>query len=370
MASTDSGVGGPALREIGERKADKDSFKNQEDFDKDSKRDKPWTDDDDKDARGKFQGKFSLKYQGNEAENRWSVFKKHFAAARKHNSNPKRSFDMDENSKFADMTDEEFKKSYLMTDRKDKPKDEDSFKDKAEKKVKNASSLVEVVAPAYVDWYGLGKVSPVKDQRACGSCTAFATMGGYESAFMIKYGGVPDFSEQMTLDCCRTTSGQDCVTCANGGWHHWIYNWWLNGGRVQSEYCYPYHGYDLISCYSGHCGNYPALIGYGYSYTNNAEDMKWEVSHNPLAVYIYADSYFGAYSSGLFWRPCYNAVNHAVLIVGYAYSSYYGYYYWMIKNSWGSDWGANGYIYFYEYNAAGGGCACINMYSGYRPILA
>lgn len=63
----------------------------------------------------------------------------------------------------------------------------------------------------------------------------------------------------------------------------------------------------------------------------------------PLSVTIDADSLSGKYDPTK--NPVHkctladNKINHAVLLVGYTSS------YWIIKNSWGTKWGLNGYGY-------------------------
>jgi C1A family cysteine protease len=70
----------------------------------------------------------------------------------------------------------------------------------------NAASL-----PSY-DWRSYNRVTPVKDQKSCGSCWAFASTAQYESLLMVGTNGTTyDLAEQYALECDKSSSG------CNGG---------------------------------------------------------------------------------------------------------------------------------------------------------
>lgn len=63
-----------------------------------------------------------------------------------------------------------------------------------------------------IDWRKKGAVTPVKDQKRCGSCWAFSSTGAMEGAHQIKTGKLLSFSEQELVDCDTKQHG------CNGGW--------------------------------------------------------------------------------------------------------------------------------------------------------
>jgi cathepsin K len=73
------------------------------------------------------------------------------------------------------------------------------------------------------------------------------------------------------------------------------------------------------------------------------------VSFGPIFVAIDASSqYFQLYNSGILdTDDCSNQpedLDHAVVAVGYGYNAALQQSYWIIKNSWGTDWGEKGYV--------------------------
>ena len=68
---------------------------------------------------------------------------------------------------------------------------------------------------------------------------------------------------------------------------------------------------------------------------------------------------------GIFTGPCSTSLDHAVLIVGYGSEG--GKDYWIVKNSWGTRWGMNGYIHMLRNNGDSQGICGINMLASY-PI--
>lgn len=84
--------------------------------------------------------------------------------------------------------------------------------------------------------------------------------------------------------------------------------------------------------------------------------LQSRVAVQPVAVALEADDSFQFYSGGVYTGPCGTDQNHEVVIVGYSTTSM-GTPYWIMKNSWGTDWGENGYARFKRnYRAAAGLC--------------
>nr|XP_061838294.1 digestive cysteine proteinase 1-like [Nerophis lumbriciformis] len=201
-----------------------------------------------------------------------------------------------------------------------------------------------VKVPESLDWRLYGAVSPVKDQAICGSCWSFATTGALEGALFLKTGSLQLLSQQMLLDCTWGFGNNAC----DGGEEWRAYEWMMKHGGIATAETYgPYLGMN------GFCHvNASQLTARVQSYTNvtsgDAEALKVALFKNgPVAVSIDASHRsFVFYSHGVYYEPaCGNAtadLDHAVLAVGYGTLD--GQSYWLIKNSWSTYWGNDGYI--------------------------
>ncbi|XP_070493949.1 cathepsin K-like [Chironomus tepperi] len=197
-------------------------------------------------------------------------------------------------------------------------------------------------APASVDYrnYSL----PVLNQKLCNSCWAFSTLSAIESKLMMKNSSFKTpLSAQSIVDCDTVNLG------CSGGWPTKAFNWILqnNGNGVPSADAYPYYGYQMK------CRNVPKipvnLKAVIQDYTNGDEVKMKDIVANsgPIVVAFHVTSYFQLYSDGIFYDPTCNTkcsvVNHAIVIVGYGTDPVTKNDYWIIKNSWGTSWGKNGY---------------------------
>jgi len=188
-------------------------------------------------------------------------------------------------------------------------------------------------APSHLDYREEGKVTPVKNQGQCGSCWAFSATGALEGMWKQNRGELISMSEQQGVDC-----GQG--SC-NGGWMYWFWETVRNG--IESESTYPYTARDG-SCHAN-SNNFVATNSGDrrVSQSESALESALVGAGHPVSVTVHVGSSFQHYSGGVFSDPqCqYGQLNHAILAVGYEKS---GSSYWMVKNSWGSSWGSQGYI--------------------------
>jgi len=216
------------------------------------------------------------------------------------------------------------------------------------------------VAPDSFDWRAKGMVTPVKDQAQCGSCWAFSTIGNIESMYAIKGNALTNFSEQLIVDCskacCMVESQSTCNSGCDGGWM-WtamfdVMSW--NGVMLETDY--PYTGMD------GQCKrdpkktiakvkNYTCITQPNGAGADEGVMASYLAANGPLSVALDADPLMD-YSSGIInpWFPDYECdptqLDHAVLAVGYGSED--GTPFWIVKNSWGSAWGENGYFRMYR----------------------
>ena len=187
----------------------------------------------------------------------------------------------------------------------------------------------------YVDWRENNAVTDVKDQGQCGSCWAFSTTGSLEGVYAIKNKNIKSFSEQQLVDCSLTYGNMGC----NGGIMQNAYTY-IHDKGITTEEEYPYTGVKES------CRKY-IPVTYISSCINvipNELQLTYAVMKNPVSVSIEADSRsFQFYKSGVYDNvDCGTNLDHGVLVVGYGSEN--GKDYWLVKNSWGVNWGEAGYI--------------------------
>tara|TARA_Y100000389_G_scaffold202550_1_gene248154 strand:- start:757 stop:1560 length:804 start_codon:yes stop_codon:yes gene_type:complete len=205
----------------------------------------------------------------------------------------------------------------------------------------------------YVDWEERGGVTPVKDQGSCGSCWSFSTTGLLEGAYFIKYGKLLSFSEQMLVSCDNLDYGCDGGSVENA------LRWIKNNKGICLEEDYPYDPkYGHFPC----CKKCETVVrGTGNIIVKRIFPLEYQlekaVIEQPIAVGIDASTReFQFYQGGVFTGDCGSNIDHGVLVVGFG-SGDDGINFWKVKNSWGTDWGMNGYILIEKnYTIPGGKC--------------
>ena len=193
-----------------------------------------------------------------------------------------------------------------------------------------------------VNWVEAGAVTPVKDQGQCGSCWAFSTTGSLEGAHFVATGDLLSFSEQQLVDCAFLAYGN--LGCS-GGLQDNAYNYYEAGYKAELESVYPAYTASRSSCrYDESSATSVTVSDYTHVTENNVDQMKAGLNIAPLAIAIEADKFcFQTYSSGVFDNTkCGTNLDHAVLAVGYGTEN--GQEYWLVKNSWNTTWGDEGYI--------------------------
>ncbi|PQM38234.1 senescence-specific cysteine protease SAG39-like [Prunus yedoensis var. nudiflora] len=230
-------------------------------------------------------------------------------------------------NQFADQTNEEVKAS------------RNGFKGR-EYSTKTTSFKYEnvTVVPATMDWRSKGAVTPMKDQGQCGSCWAFAAVAAVEGITQLTTGKLISLSEQEVVDC--DTNGED-LGCA-GGWPDGAFEFINQNNGLSSEASYNYTGVEgRCNTQATHAAN---ITGYEDVPANNEEALLKAVANQPVSVCIDAgENDFLYYTSGVFAGSCGLEMDHCVAAIGYGVSDD-GTKYWLLKNSWGTDWGEEGYM--------------------------
>ena len=209
-------------------------------------------------------------------------------------------------------------------------------------KVTGKATVSNIKAPASVDWREQGIVNGVKDQAQCGSCWAFSVVQAQESQWALKKGNLPSLSEQNLVDCVTS-----CYGC-NGGDEYLAYDYVIDyqNGLWMTETDYPYTGYDG-SCKFNSAKGCCAVKSYIRPTTTQNEDELAQGCADKGVVSIAIDASgwdFQLYSGGIYnpSRCSSTSLDHAVGLVGYGTEGSTDY--WIVRNSWGTSWGEEGYI--------------------------
>uniref|UniRef100_A0A8B9LFX5 Cathepsin L.1 n=1 Tax=Astyanax mexicanus TaxID=7994 RepID=A0A8B9LFX5_ASTMX len=211
-------------------------------------------------------------------------------------------------------------------------------------KAHNATTLLQktegsaAALPDTVDWRTRGYVTGVKTQGICGSCWAFSVTGALEGQMFRKTGRLVSLSEQQLVDCTTRNFGCD------GGYLDRAFDYVMKNRGLDTEASYPYEDRQWK------CRFNPKTVGAtctGYRSTRSGDEKALQeavATIGPISVVIDAGQVsFQHYTSGVYNEPhCSSGKYHAVLVVGYGTEN--GQDYWLVKNSWGTLWGENGYI--------------------------
>ncbi|CAK8530693.1 unnamed protein product [Lathyrus sativus] len=233
---------------------------------------------------------------------------------------------------FADLSNKEYKERYmtLKTGAMDIWNDDD------------IQDVTCTDPPATLDWRSNGAVTSVKDQRGCGGCWAFSTVASIEGIVAIKTGTLISLSEQELLDCVPDGG------CVEGGYVPDGFKWVEGNQGVASRADYPY------TASKGDCRNTTiqnsenSNIDSDQAVTRSDGALLCAVANQPISISVYADSpTFKNYKGGIFRGEDCPAdpknVTHGMVIVGY--NSLDGEDYWIVKNSHGTTWGIEGYMW-------------------------
>jgi C1A family cysteine protease len=259
-------------------------------------------------------------------------------------------------NKFADLTPYEFQAQYISGGFQ-----EAEFQRRQYARFSNFVWKNNATLPSSVDWTSQGAVTPVKNQGQCGSCWAFSTTGSLEGAYFLSNGTLFSLSEQQLVDCSASTGNQGC----NGGLMDDAFSYIHANGGITSESNYPYTATDGICDTTKEHENVASLTSYTDVPANSDSALMNALARQPVSVAVEADqNSFQFYSSGVMTAVCGTNLDHGVLAVGYGSDA--GQDFYKVKNSWGADWGEEGYIRLGRggtYNGGAGQCGILSAAS-------
>jgi C1A family cysteine protease len=220
-------------------------------------------------------------------------------------------------TQFSDLTEQEFKSRYLTA---------------VPQPTVGEVVTFEGETAAEIDWRTKDVLTRVKDQGQCGSCWAFSATEAIESFAKLANRALIELAPQQITSCDKTDAG------CNGGWPYNAYNYVKSAGGIESEGAYPY-----TSGSTGKTGNCNfdsgkvaiSLNGYK-SVATGENNLEAALNVGPVSVCVDANSW-GSYRGGIL-STCGTSVDHCVQAVGYTSD------YWVIRNSWGTSWGENGFM--------------------------
>ena len=294
-----------------------------------------------KDEWENFKAKFGKRYASVEEEElRFSIFFRNLEKAADYNN--EHNTNVFGVTRFSDLAEEEFRTQYL------------NYRPKGRKNIP-VNPVPSSSTPTNFDWRDQsGVLTDVKDQGQCGSCWAFSATETIESAWALAGNTLTEFSPQQIVSC-----DTECYGCG-GGWTEKAFDYVIGAGGMASESSYPYT--SGVTEVTGTCKSYSvsggSITGYSYainpctSFRCNNQDEDGLASAlssvQPMSICVDASKWSAYTGEGVFptsaCSSSYFAQDHCVQLIGYnGYGTSSGY--WIVRNSWSSDWGVDGMIY-------------------------
>jgi len=211
----------------------------------------------------------------------------------------------------------------------------------------------DVDVPQTLDWRNQKMVTPVKDQGQCGSCWAFSTVENIESMYCMKNqidcSTFAPLSPQEIVDCDTTDQGCD------GGDPPTAYAFVMQEGGLEDDSDYPYTAADGTCAFQSNLVKV-TITNWQYATTNSDETTMQSnlVNWGPLSICVDAEPWQDYTGGVMMASDCSNSLDHCVQLVGYDMTNSTPF--WIVRNSWGLDWGEDGYIRL-QYGQDTCGCA-------------
>jgi len=279
---------------------------------------------------------------------------------------------------FGGLAQDEFRRRVLMP-----PRAPVNHPSRRYRRLENASNAT--LLPSSFDWRTKGAVTPVKNQGYLGTCWAFSTVENLEGQLYLQSGNLTPLSVEQLVECDGLADpSRGYADCGEfGGWPYLAYEYLRTVGGIFTDNEFPYcsgipYG-DPGNCmpcmppgYSTKfCGNHSDLYckpgttkgqrngglcskrgGFAADVADwqaispdEAEIKRHLVEVGPLSAALNAallQFYYGGVYNPYDFLCDPDSLDHAVLLVGYGTED--GVEYWIVKNSWGPEWGEDGYF--------------------------
>ena len=219
--------------------------------------------------------------------------------------------------------------------------------------------------PARLDWREMGVVTSIKNQHLpvyCGSCWAFGTDAALESVIAIATGKMLDLAEQQLVSC-QPSYG----TCEGGDFAFGFYK--SAGANYNADF--PYVATD--SRCNTSAPQHEKVTSWGYvgseSRSPSTDQIKQAIQqYGPIAVTVAASDAFEAYKGGVYNACDSQETNHIVSLIGWDDADGV----WLMKNSWGTEWGEQGFMRIKYAGSDGQKCNAVAdsaAFVVYKPAL-
>jgi len=295
---------------------------------------------------------------------RFENFKKSDETIRQRNeSNSSTSFESGHN-KFSDWSDKEFNGMLGL-----KKMRRSSF---------NFAPIKGSTIPESWDWREHKGVTPIKDQMSCGSCWTFTTVAVLEGAHAIETGQLLTFSEKEFVDCVKNVTdyggtppyGNPCCMGCSGGDYDASFKWLKEEKKnLILENDMKYMPKDGNCEYDSADHTRITVASYTDVPRNSSIALQEAVAQQPVGLSVDATQ-FKFYSTGIIdSADCFTETDHGVTAIGYGVRSTDGMKYFIIKNSWGTRWGENGYVRVMNNGLEDRGICGINMFPSYATTI-
>jgi C1A family cysteine protease len=275
-----------------------------------------------------FKREFQKSYSPEEESKRFLIFQENLRLAEKLNAaDPHAEYGV---TKFSDLTREEFKKNYLISNFTSPKKEGKPYP------TLNFNSNISL--PEEYDWRSRGVITPVYNQGSCGSCWAFSTTENIESMWAISGRGLRNLAMQQLVDCDHF-GDHGC----SGGNPPNAYRYIIATGGLDSYQSYPYVGVDEV-CHFNSRDVEARIVNWGYiTRVDNENEMgAWTYKYGPPSICVDAQ-YWQYYRGGVITTNCGFEIDHCVQLTGW--STFDGLPAWNVRNSWGTNWGYSGYLF-------------------------